>query len=164
MIYGIKCLLKVNKHATSKLTRIKCIPYNFSYIYQCMICRIVFSKSKLSQTHDTHLSVTQTHDTHLNRILDRLMEMGVTLNKEKCEWSQKQVLWFGYNFSQAGMAPDPNKVKAIQKLSPPTSTAEVKSFLQMCQCNAMFMLTDIATYSDVTAPLRMLTRKDVKFE
>ena len=104
------------------------------------------------------------HDNNLNQILDRLAEMGVTLNKEKCEWSQNQVLWFGYQFSQAGMAPDPNKVKAIQQLSSPTSTAEVKSFLQMCQYNAMFMLTDIATYSDVTAPLRALLQKDVKFE
>ena len=104
------------------------------------------------------------HDQALTKVMDRLEEMGVTLSKEKCEWSKNKVIWFGYQFSQAGMTPDPIKIKAIQELASPKNVAEVKSFLQMCQYNGMFMYSDGVTYSDVTAPLRALLRKDAIFE
>ena len=106
----------------------------------------------------------QEHDTHLNAVLDRLQSLGLTLRKEKCVWSAPEVIWFGYKFSREGMSADPSKIETIVRLAPPTNAAEVKSFLQMCQYNALFMFGEPETYSDITAPLRNLTRKKVPFK
>ena len=105
------------------------------------------------------------HNLHLDKLLARLQEIGVTLRKEKCLWAVTEVIWFGYKFSKEGMSADPAKVKAVTSLPPPMNSSEVKSFLQMCQYNALFMFNneDNETYSDITAPLRALLRKGVKF-
>ena len=103
------------------------------------------------------------HDTHLIAILGCLSEMGVTLSKNKCEWSKSEAIWFGYRFDKDGMSQDPKKIKAIVDLPSPKSVSELKSFLQMCQFNAMFMYNSTETYSDVTAPLRNLLKKDIPF-
>ena len=63
------------------------------------------------------------------------------------------MIWFGYRFSKDGMSLDPAKVETIRSMPKPTSAAEVKSFLQMCQYNSMFMFDTEETYSDTTAPL-----------
>ena len=57
------------------------------------------------------------------------------------------------------MSADPAKIETIVRLEPPKNASEVKSFLQMCQYNALFMFGGQATYSDITAPLRNLLRK-----
>ena len=61
------------------------------------------------------------------------------------------------------MSADPSKIETIVRLTPPTNSVEVKSFLQMCQYNALFMFGESETYSDITTPLRNLTRKQVPF-
>ena len=103
------------------------------------------------------------HDIRLNAVLDRLLSLGLTLRREKCVWSVPEVIWFGYKFSSEGMSADPSKIETIVRLTPPTNAAEVKSFLQMCQYNALFMFGETETYSDITAPLRNLTCKNVPF-
>ena len=104
------------------------------------------------------------NDERLQAVLQRFHDKGITLRKEKCEWSTDSVIWFGYKFSKDGMSPDPAKVETIRSMPKPTNAAEVKSFLQMCQYNSMFMFDTEETYSDTTAPLRALLRKDVKFK
>ena len=94
----------------------------------------------------------QEHDTHLNAVLSRLQSLGLTLRREKCVWSAPEVIWFGYKFSSKGMSADPSKIETIVRLTPPTNSAEVKSFLQMCQYNALFMFGESETYSDITVP------------
>ena len=79
------------------------------------------------------------YDHHLNAVLDRLKSLGLTLRREKCVWSEPEVIWFGYKFSKEGMSADPSKIETIVRLPPTTNAAEVKSFLQMCQYNALFM-------------------------
>ena len=63
-------------------------------------------------------------------------------------------------FSAEGVSPDPRKVKAIRNAPPPTSVSEVRSFLGMVTYCAKF----IPNFSDITKPLRELTRKDSLFQ
>ena len=105
------------------------------------------------------------HDQHLQQMLQRLSDRGFTLRKNKCEWNQAEVLYFGYIFNEKGMSADPAKIKAIKETSSPKSIAEVKSFIQMCQYNAYFIgQAGGKPFSDMTAPLRRLLCKGEKFK
>ena len=63
------------------------------------------------------------------------------------------------NIISPGISPDPGKVEALQAVPPPTSTAEVRSFLGMTGFSSTF----IPDYAVITTPLWKLTCKDVPF-
>ena len=64
-----------------------------------------------------------------------------------------------------GVSPDPEKCAIIKEWPAPKSNSEVKSFLQTVQFNAKFMGGEHgeATYPELTAPLRALTKKYARF-
>ena len=68
-------------------------------------------------------------------------------------------------FSKGGMSPDPDKCLIIKEWPAPTSTAEVKSFLQTVQFNAKFLGGEpgSVSYPELTAPLRSMTKKHARF-
>lgn len=104
------------------------------------------------------------HDRRLEK-MERLEEHGLTLNKDKCEFGEAQVRWFGRIFNRQGMSSDPDRVEYIKSWKEPVDKTEVKSFLQTIQfCQEFMSPGDGRTYSDVTRPLRRLTAKDVRFK
>jgi len=100
------------------------------------------------------------HDQALQAVFRKFSEVGLTLNRKKCEFNKKSLTFFGFVFSAQGVSPDPKKVEAIHSASPPTCTSDVRSFLGMATYCAKF----IPNFSDVSSPLRELTRKDTPFE
>ena len=106
----------------------------------------------------------QGHDDRLEQVLKRFDEFGLTLRAGKCQFGVPEVKWFGQIYSKHGMSPDPDKVDVIKQWKAPVDKSEVKSFLQTCQFSQPFMRPGNGrTYSDVTAPLRRLTAKSVRF-
>ena len=62
------------------------------------------------------------------------------------------------------MSPDPEKVRVIKNWPDPEDKSAVKSFLQTVQfCSTFMHPKGGKTYSDVTKPLRHLTRQSVRF-
>ena len=108
---------------------------------------IVFGKTK------------QMHDQALHAVLRQFADVGLTISPEKCELNRDSLTFFGLVFSAEGVSPDPRKVKAIHNAPPPTSVSEVRSFLGMVTYCAKF----IPNFSDITKPLRELTKKDALF-
>ena len=102
----------------------------------------------------------QKHDQVLHTVLRRFANSGLTISPEKCELHKDSLTFFGLVFSANGVSPDPAKVKAIHDAHPPTSVGEVRSFLGMVTYCAKF----IPNFSDVTKPLRELTKKDARFQ
>ena len=100
------------------------------------------------------------HDAALRAVFNRFSEINLTLNKTKCEFNKSSLTFFGFVFSSQGIAPDPRKVEAIKAATPPTTTSEVRSFLGMATYCAKF----IHNFSDVSQPLRDLTKKDCPFQ
>ena len=100
------------------------------------------------------------HDEALRAVFERFSRIGLTLNQNKCEFSQSQLIFFGLVFSGDGVSPDPAKVETIHNCSSPQSVKEVRSFLGMATCCAKF----IPNFSDLTEPLRELTKKNVHFK
>ena len=103
------------------------------------------------------------HEANLDACLTRLEEKGLILRRETCTFGATSVSWLGAIFSKSGMSADPKKIKAIKEAGPPQNADEVKSFLQACQFNVRFMYNTEKAYTQITKPLRNLTRKITKF-
>ena len=99
------------------------------------------------------------HYTNLEAALQRIRERGLTLNKEKCIFKKRSLIFQGYVFSERGVSPDPAKVAAIQEFITPNDASEVRSLLGMTN----FCCRVIKNYATLTAPLRELTKKNVPF-
>ena len=100
------------------------------------------------------------HDKALQAVLQKFSKVGLTLNKQKCEFNKSSLTFFGFVFSANGISPDPKKVQAIHEASPPDSISCVRSFLGMATYCAKF----IPNFSEISQPLRKLTKKDTQFK
>ena len=102
---------------------------------------------------------TAEHDKRLEKVLTRLKDRGLTLNKEKCVFHMPKLTFMGLVLSRQGIGPTEEKVKAVNEACEPQSVSEVKSFLGLVNFNARF-IPDLAT---VAEPLRRLTKKGEPF-
>ena len=71
------------------------------------------------------------HDSRLRAVLQRIRAAGLTLNKEKCEFSKRQIRFLGQLIDETGVKPDPDKLRAIEEMKPPSTVSEVRRFLGM---------------------------------
>ena len=81
------------------------------------------------------------------------MEVGLTLNPEKCFLKLKEIPFWGVQITENGIQPNPNKVEFVKQATATTSKEELISFLSMIQSNSEFLLN----LSSQTANLRALT-------
>ena len=89
-----------------------------------------------------------------------LSEKGLTLNKQKCEFSTSKLDFYGFTFSASGISAQHKKLEDIKNLQRPSSATEVRSLLGLANyCSRL-----IKDFSTITHPLRELTRKGAKFE
>ena len=61
------------------------------------------------------------HEERLMKALQRIHSVGVTLNRNKCEFKQKQLKFLGHLIDENGIRADPDKVSAIVEMKPPTN-------------------------------------------
>lgn len=83
---------------------------------------------------DDLIVFSRTFEAHLHDLavaFDRLREAGLTLKPKKCQMFAGSVHFLGHVVSRDGIAPDPDKVKAIRDMPKPRSKDEVLSFLGM---------------------------------
>ena len=99
------------------------------------------------------------HDQRLDKVLTKLAENGLRLNVDKCEFSKDKITFSGYTLTTEGISLDSTKVEAVNHFKQPTSATEVRSFLGLVNYCSKF----IKNYSTISAPLRMLTKKDTLF-
>ena len=98
-------------------------------------------------------------DTNLRNLLTRAREKGIRFNPDKCVFGVQEVSYFGHILSSDGIKPDPEKVKAIEKMAAPACKSELETILGMVN-----YLTKFApNLAEVTHPLRSLLKKDVEF-
>jgi len=71
------------------------------------------------------------HNSRLHATLHRIKTAGITLNKDKCHFNQRQITFLGHVIDQNGISPDPKKTAAIQKMTAPTSVSELRRFMGM---------------------------------
>ena len=103
----------------------------------------------------------QQHDTALEQCLKRLSDKELTLNRGKCSFLRPTLSFFGQIFSAEGTRPDPKRVEDLQNASEPQNAGELRGLLKMANCSRKY-IKDFATI--LTAPLRELTKKNVRFK
>ncbi|XP_062568299.1 uncharacterized protein K02A2.6-like [Saccostrea cucullata] len=96
------------------------------------------------------------HNKKLTKVLDRLAEKGLTLNREKCEFGLSKIVFLGHVISSEGVKPDQEKIKAVSETRTPSNSSEIRSFLGLANYCGRF----IPNFSTIAAPLRELTRKN----
>jgi hypothetical protein len=101
----------------------------------------------------------------LREVLTRFRQEGLTLRREKCHLGQSKVKWFGMVYTKHGMSDDPEKTAVIRNWTAPQTVRDVKSFIQNCQFNSVYMAAEEAwemNYPELTALLRALTKRKVR--
>lgn len=97
----------------------------------------------------------QEHDERLTRLLQRVQESGLKLNKEKCQFGVKEVVFLGDKISGEGVEPVHSKVQAIQEMPHPTDKKGVLRALGMIN----FLSKFIPNLSSKTTCMRELLKK-----
>ncbi|PKI75824.1 hypothetical protein CRG98_003739 [Punica granatum] len=100
------------------------------------------------------------HLVNLKRLFDRLRKYKLRLNPAKCTFGVKSGKLLGFVVIEKGIEVDPDKVKAIMELPPPSTVCEVRSFLGRLNYIARF----IANLTDKCQPLFRLLRKNAAVE
>lgn len=102
-----------------------------------------------------HGTTQEEHDERLRKVLRLLQQAGLTLNSEKCLFSQQSVKFLGHCIDPSGIRPDPDKVRAIQKVRVPANVGDVRRFLGKVNQMSKFA----PCLAEVTQPLRDLLKK-----
>ena len=99
------------------------------------------------------------HDETLKKVMKRAKDKNIKFNKDKIQLKVREVKYMGNIISADGMKPDPEKIKAIQKMPVPTDKAGIQRLLGTIN----FLAQYIPNMSEITAPLRMLLKENVQF-
>ena len=97
-------------------------------------------------------STQDEQDNRLHKVLQKLQSHGVTLNKQKCEFSRKRLTFLGHTIDENGISPDPQKTNAILKMEKPKSPTEMRRFLGMVSQLSKFT----PNVASLTKPLQEL--------
>ena len=99
------------------------------------------------------------HDVKMKPLLDRCREKYIKLNHEKIDFKKTSVPYIGHLLTYEGLKADPSKIEAILSLPKPEDVAGVRHIMGTVNYLAKFL----PRLSDVSKPLRELTRKNSKF-
>ncbi|KAL2097871.1 hypothetical protein ACEWY4_007078 [Coilia grayii] len=93
-----------------------------------------------------------THLKNLEAVFSRLLQFGLKLRPAKCSLLRSSVQFLGHVVTREGVAPDPEKVAAVQSWKAPTSVTELRGFLGFVGYYRRF----IEGFSRIAAPLHGL--------
>lgn len=69
------------------------------------------------------------HDERLRKVMARVRETGMKLNKQKCQFGVSDITYLGDRISAAGIQPDPEKIRAIKEMPQPKEKTELQRAL-----------------------------------
>lgn len=138
--YGIKCAPEVFSDRFSKIFQIPGVAIYIDDI-------LVFGKSKTE------------HDERLRQVLNIAKSNGVTFNLSKCKFAQTEIKYMGYTISDKGVSPNFETIKAVKEMQTPSCKEDLQRILGVLNYVSKF----IPNFSDNTAPLRQLLKKDSLF-
>jgi hypothetical protein len=104
-----------------------------------------------------HSKSFEEHMLHTEAVLACIRDANLSVKLKKCKFAQLRTLYLGHIISEAGVEPDPEKLKAVSELLPPSCVKELRMFLGFVGYYRRF----IENFSRVAKPLTDLTKKGV---
>nr|VZI39322.1 unnamed protein product [Spirometra erinaceieuropaei] len=89
-------------------------------------------------------------------VLERVQEYGFRLRAENCQFFLDSIKYLGFVFDANGRHPDPENIRAIQRMPAPKNVSQLRSFLGLISYYSAFL----PSLHDVRAPLNRLLQKD----
>lgn len=86
-----------------------------------------------------HGKTIEEHDSRFKKLEQRLRDNNLTVNESKRIFRQQKIKFYGVILSERGLELDPEKTKIVREFQPPTTKAEVRSFLGMVNYCAKFI-------------------------
>ena len=111
---------------------------------------------------DDILITGKTEEDHLqklDRVLNRLENAGLRLNRSKCTFLLPEIQYLGHVISAKGIRPSREKVRALQEAPMPTNVQQLRSFLGAVNYYRKF----ISNLSDLLTPLNELLQKNKRW-
>lgn len=96
------------------------------------------------------------HVNHLRIVLDKLMEVGITLNKKKCSFGYREIKFLGFVVGNGKISPDQLKLKAISDFPKPVVKKDMRAFVGLLNFYRRFA-PNLASY---VAPLNDALKKN----
>jgi ribonuclease HI len=107
-----------------------------------------------------HSKTRGDHIHHLRKVFERCRLYGVSLNPKKCLFVVTQGKLLGHIVCKEGIYIDPERVKAINELNPPTSKKGVQSFFGKIN----FVRRFVPDYASIVKSINLLLKKEQRFE
>ena len=99
------------------------------------------------------------HLPNLEEVLEVMQEARLKLKPSKCVFAQTSLKYLGFIVSNKNLAPDSEKVKAVEEYEGPENLTELRCFMGLVSCYRCF----VSGFSDILGPLHKLMQKDVPF-
>lgn len=99
------------------------------------------------------------HNISLRRMLERLIQHGLKIKPDKCQFLKREILFLGNRITPEGIFPDNTKFEKLEKWPTPTDRKKVQEFLGFCNFYRKF----IRGFSIIAKPLSILTSPAVQF-
>ena len=114
--------------------RYKRLPYGIhsaSEFFQVEIANLIAGIEGTANSEDNNIVFTPTkeeHDHPLEQVMKNIQKAGLKLNRAKCVFGAKEIIFFGHHVSGEGIKVDPSKVSAILDMPIPQNRKELQSF------------------------------------
>jgi hypothetical protein len=102
----------------------------------------------------------ESHLSNIQKVLERIKNAGVHLNKEKREFMKPKVVFCGQEISKEGIKPVSSKEDGIVKAPAPQNVSQLKSYLGILNFYHRF-LPNVAS---VLSPLHKLLQKGISWK
>lgn len=96
------------------------------------------------------------HDEALKKVMDKARLLNIKFNPNKIQYKKNEIKYLGLKFSEKGVEPDEDRVKAILDLKSPNNLKELQSVLGMVN----YLRAFIPNMADIVEPMRALLKKD----
>lgn len=99
------------------------------------------------------------HNNNLRILFERLRQVGLKLQPDKCEYLRPELEYLGHVISEHGIRPNPNRIEKVEKYPAPKNPKEIKQFLGLVGYYRKF----IKDFSKIARPLTQLLQKSSTF-
>ncbi|KFD62011.1 hypothetical protein M514_25821 [Trichuris suis] len=103
---------------------------------------------------DDILLASDSEDEHfalLQKLFQRFKAYGVRINPAKCTLAAQSLTFLGHQIDKNGVSPSPDKVEAIRAFPTPTTTKQLRQFLEMINFYRRFLPNIAVTLAPLDA-------------